>query len=72
MHSYTSSQLTRLGMDEVKKFHEEGLKAGGKCNGPPGHRPQYHPGYYGAFVLDPVCRINFEVVLHDYNSEKSA
>ncbi|CAE6368513.1 unnamed protein product [Rhizoctonia solani] len=27
--------------------------AGGKCNGPPGFRPQYHPLYYGSFILDP-------------------
>ncbi|KAG9087162.1 hypothetical protein FRC06_002700 [Ceratobasidium sp. 370] len=27
--------------------------AGGKCNGLPGFRPEYHPFYYGAFVLDP-------------------
>ncbi|KAI9782503.1 MAG: hypothetical protein M1839_004989 [Geoglossum umbratile] len=38
----------------VNRFHEEGLKAGAKCNGPPGPRPQYTPTYYAAFVLDPV------------------
>ena len=27
--------------------------AGGTDNGPPGIRPFYGPGYYGAFVLDP-------------------
>lgn len=37
----------------VNKFHVEGLKAGGKCNGRPGLRENYHPNYYGAFVLDP-------------------
>jgi hypothetical protein len=26
--------------------------AGGKCNGPPGFRPEYFATYYGAFVLD--------------------
>ena len=39
---------------KVDKFHEEGLKAGGKCNGAPGLRHMYHPKYYAAFVLDPV------------------
>ena len=27
--------------------------AGYRDNGAPGERPVYHPGYYGAFVLDP-------------------
>ncbi|KAJ9617252.1 hypothetical protein H2200_000973 [Cladophialophora chaetospira] len=48
-------------VEEVRKFHEEGLKAGGKCNGPPGPRPEYAEGYYAAFVRDPACNINFEV-----------
>jgi hypothetical protein len=38
----------------VDRFHEEGVKAGGKCNGQPGLRHQYHPKYYAAFVFDPV------------------
>jgi hypothetical protein len=38
----------------VDRFHEEGVKAGGKDNGKPGLRPMYHPNYYGAFVFDPV------------------
>lgn len=47
----------------VDKFHEEGMKAGGKCNGAPGLRHMYHPKYYAAFVLDPVgyvfsCTVN--------------
>src|ERR1041384_4672356 len=37
----------------VNAFHAAGLAAGGMDNGPPGLRPQYHRGYYGAFVLDP-------------------
>lgn len=36
-------------------------KAGGKCNGPPGLRPQYMPTYYAAFVHDPIGN-NLEVV----------
>jgi 4-hydroxyphenylpyruvate dioxygenase-like putative hemolysin len=38
----------------VDQFHQEGLKAGGKCNGSPGLRHQYHPKYYAAFVYDPI------------------
>ncbi|MBX3191330.1 MAG: VOC family protein [Labilithrix sp.] len=46
----------------VDAFHETALSAGGKDNGAPGERP-YHPGYYGAFVLDPDGN-NIEVVFH--------
>ena len=37
----------------VDAFHAAALAAGGKDNGKPGLRPQYHPNYYGAFVIDP-------------------
>ncbi len=40
------------------------LAAGGSDNGDPGERPHYHPGYYGAFVLDPDGH-NLEVVCHE-------
>ena len=46
----------------VDQFHSDAIKAGGKDNGGPGHRP-YHPGYYAAFVLDPDGN-NIEVVYH--------
>ncbi|KAI4152240.1 MAG: hypothetical protein LQ340_003033 [Diploschistes diacapsis] len=51
--------------EQVRQFHEAAIKAGGKEEGAPGERPQYHPGYYGAFVRDPLCGINFEVVCHN-------
>ena len=38
--------------------------AGYRDNGGPGERPQYHPGYYGAFVFDPDAN-NVEAVFHD-------
>lgn len=38
----------------VERFHEEAVKAGGKDNGKPGWRHQYHAKYYAGFVLDPV------------------
>jgi len=53
------------GNADVDAFHAAALKAGGICNGPPGPRDHYHPGYYGAFVLDPAVGINFEVVCHN-------
>ncbi|KNG46819.1 glyoxalase family protein [Stemphylium lycopersici] len=40
--------------ETVEKFHEAALEAGGRDNGKPGWRHQYHPKYYAAFALDPV------------------
>lgn len=48
---------------QVDAFHAAGLKAGGKCNGPPGVRPQYHRWYYGAFITD-LDGHNLECVVH--------
>lgn len=48
----------------VDAFHAAALTAGGRENGPPGERAHYHPGYYGAFVLDPDGH-NVEVVCHN-------
>ena len=47
----------------VDAFHRELTAAGYADNGPPGER-HYHPGYYGAFVLDPDGN-NVEVVNHN-------
>ena len=47
----------------VDAFHKAALAAGGRDNGAPGLRPQYHPTYYGAFVLDPDGH-NIEAVCH--------
>ncbi len=47
----------------VDAFHAAALEAGGTDNGAPGPRPIYHPGYYGAFVLDPDGN-NVEAVCH--------
>ena len=49
---------------EVRNFHEAALAAGGKDNGAPGIRPQYHPNYYGAFVIGPDGH-NIEAVCHN-------
>jgi catechol 2,3-dioxygenase-like lactoylglutathione lyase family enzyme len=49
--------------DEVRRFHEAALAAGGKDNGAPGLRPQYHANYYGAFVIGPDGH-NIEAVCH--------
>lgn len=47
----------------VDAFHSAALAAGGRDNGGPGLRPEYHPDYYGAFVLDPDGN-NIEAVFH--------
>jgi catechol 2,3-dioxygenase-like lactoylglutathione lyase family enzyme len=47
----------------VDGFYREAIAAGGRDNGTPGIRPNYHPNYYGAFVLDPDGH-NIEAVCH--------
>jgi catechol 2,3-dioxygenase-like lactoylglutathione lyase family enzyme len=47
----------------VDRFHEAATGAGYRSHGPPGERPQYHAGYYAAYVLDPDGN-NIEVVNH--------
>lgn len=49
---------------QVDAFHRAGIAAGFRDNGAPGERPVYHPGYYGAFLLDPDGN-NIEAVFHD-------
>ena len=48
--------------ETVHRFYDVALTVGGKDNGAPGER-HYHPGYYGAFVLDPDGN-NVEAVYH--------
>jgi catechol 2,3-dioxygenase-like lactoylglutathione lyase family enzyme len=47
----------------VDAFYRAAIGAGGRDNGKPGIRAQYHPNYYGAFVFDPDGN-NIEVVCH--------
>jgi catechol 2,3-dioxygenase-like lactoylglutathione lyase family enzyme len=37
----------------VDNFHAAALGAGGKTDGAPGLRPEYHGRYYAAFIRDP-------------------
>jgi catechol 2,3-dioxygenase-like lactoylglutathione lyase family enzyme len=48
---------------EVNAFYSAAIAAGGKDNGAPGLRPDYHANYYGAFVIDPEGN-NIEAVCH--------
>ena len=49
---------------QVDAFYEAALSAGGKDNGAPGVRLQYHAHYYAAFVIGPDGH-NIEVVCHE-------
>jgi catechol 2,3-dioxygenase-like lactoylglutathione lyase family enzyme len=52
------------GNARVDAFHRAAVAAGYRDNGAPGERPEYHRGYYGAFVLDPDGH-NVELVNHN-------
>lgn len=47
--------------EAVREFHKTAIALGAKDNGAPGLRPDYEPGYYAAFVIDPDGH-NLEVV----------
>ena len=38
---------------QVRDFHAQAMKAGGKDEGAPGPRPHYGANYYAAYVRDP-------------------
>jgi catechol 2,3-dioxygenase-like lactoylglutathione lyase family enzyme len=48
---------------QVRAFYQAAIAAGGLDNGKPGIRAEFHPNYYGAFVLDPDGH-NIEAVCH--------
>ncbi len=52
----------------VEAFHEAAVAAGGRDNGRPGLRLEYHPTYYAAYVLDPDGN-NIEAVCHKSGEE---
>ena len=56
---------------QVQAFHRAALAAGGKDNGAPGLRPQYHAKYYAAFVIGPDGH-NIEVVCHEPETASSS
>lgn len=49
---------------QVDAFYRAALEAGGRDNGPPGLRPQYHANYYAAFVIGPDGH-NIEAVCNE-------
>ena len=48
---------------QVDAFYRAALAAGGKDNGAPGLRPNYHANYYAAFIVGPDGH-NIEAVCH--------
>jgi len=48
----------------VRDFHAKALAGGGRDEGAPGLRPDYHPHYYGAYVRDPDGN-KLQAVCHD-------
>ncbi len=48
----------------VDAFYAAGIASGGTDNGPPGPRPQYHPNYYGASLMD-MDGHHIEAVCHN-------
>jgi catechol 2,3-dioxygenase-like lactoylglutathione lyase family enzyme len=51
------------GVDEVKAFYDTARDLGAESLHEPRLWPEYHPGYYGAFVRDPDGN-NVEAVFH--------
>ena len=49
---------------EVDAFHKAALAAGAKDDGKPGVRKDYHPNYYGAFVVE-LNGVHLEVCCHE-------
>ena len=61
--SHLHLAFTAENRQQVDAFYRAALAAGGKDNGPPGLRPQYHANYYAAFVIGPDGH-NIEAVCH--------
>jgi len=62
--SHLHLAFTAENRQQVDAFYRAALGAGGKDNGAPGLRPQYHGNYYAAFVIGPDGH-NIEVVYHE-------
>lgn len=57
-------------IESINEWYKECLSLGGKDNGEPGPRPIYHPGYYGAFIVDP-SGWRIEACFHNYESKSN-
>ena len=57
--------------EAVHAFYDAAIRAGGRSKQAPALHPEYHPGYYGAFVYDPDGN-NVEAVFHDRTASPDA
>jgi catechol 2,3-dioxygenase-like lactoylglutathione lyase family enzyme len=57
--------------DAVKAFHDAAVELGAESLHAPRLWPEYHPGYFGAFVRDPDGN-NVEAVFHGAQSESAS
>ena len=64
-HSFSCLAFGAASIEAVDAFYQAANASGGKCNGAPGYRLKYHPGYYAAFVLDPDGH-NIEAIFDDW------
>jgi len=55
--------FSATGIAEVRAFYDAAVGAGAESLHAPRRWPEYHPGYYGAFVRDPDGN-NVEAVFH--------
>lgn len=58
-------------MAAVQAFYDAAIAAGAESLHAPRRWPEYHPGYYGAFVRDPDGN-NVEAVVHRANEVHGA
>lgn len=56
--------MTAPNKASVDRAYAAGLAAGGTCNGEPGYRTDYGPGYYAAFMRDADGH-NIEVLFRE-------
>ena len=66
-HPHLHLAFTAENRHQVEAFHLAALAAGGKDNGAPGLRPEYHANYDAAFVIGPDGH-NIEAVCHEHEA----
>jgi len=62
--SFSCLAFTATSKKMVDEFYKASIEAGGRDNGKPGYRLEYHSGYYATYILDPD-RYNIEAVFDD-------
>lgn len=60
-----TASRSATGAPSVDAFHVAALTADAADRNAPRLHPEYHPGYYGAFVTDPDG-YNLEAVVHEW------